>query len=303
VSFWGFIHALHSHQGFVPRGRDKARPSRKGKNACLPLQSDDLRVVSKWSFGHNTDSFFHYLQAFHNLCKRKVMQVPKVAEVPNVSLSRFKTAVVDQRQLSDTGYELVLQRKELTFEAGRLLTIHGTDITEDRSYTIASGVDDPTLSVLYRLVPSGELTPKLVKLVPGDGLEISGSYGQFVLRDTTRPVYFIATGTGIAPCRAYVRTHRLSSLTILHGVRTAADLFFRDEFEPYHYIPCLSRESGAGYHGRVTDRLREMDLPSHAHYYLCGAYEMIYEAQALLLEQGVPPSHVFREGYYYKSDD
>jgi len=231
------------------------------------------------------------------------MQVPKVAEVPNVSLKRFTTRVVEQRRWSETGYELILERGDMAFEAGRLLTIHGNDITEDRSYTIASGVDDPCLHVLYRLVPSGVLTPRLVRLQAGNEIEISGSYGQFILRDPSKPLIFLATGTGIAPCRAYVRSYSRLEMTILHGVREAQDLFFRNEFEPYTYVPCLSREPGIGFHGRVTEYLRGMNTPAHAHYYLCGAYEMIYEAQAFLLERGVPPAHLFREGYYYKSDD
>ncbi len=209
--------------------------------------------------------------------------------------------VLAQRRISSTGYELVLERGDLAFTAGRLVTIHGRDVTEDRSYTIASGEQDERLHILYRLVPTGALTPQLIQLQAGDELELSGPYGQFTLRDPMRPIFFLATGTGIAPCRAFCRTHPDLALTVVHGVRTPDELFYREEFESrYRYQPCCSRTAHDAYQGRVTQFMAEQDTPPTTHYYLCGAYEMIYEMQALLHAKGVPNEHIFIEGYYYR---
>jgi ferredoxin/flavodoxin---NADP+ reductase len=197
--------------------------------------------------------------------------IAKTANVPDVEVARMRTHVVDQRRLSETGYELVLERNGLSFDAGRLITLHGRAVTEDRSYTIASGEQDEYLHVLYRHIPHGVLTPQLVRLRPGDTVDMSGPYGQFVLRDPKRPVWFIATGTGVAPCRAYVRTHPELDLTLVHGVRTAEDLFYRREFERYVYHPCLSAQPSLCFDGRVTDFLVTRKVPTEAHYYLCGA--------------------------------
>lgn len=216
---------------------------------------------------------------------------------------RYSARVIDQRPLSSTGYELILERQGLPFDAGRLITIHGRELTEDRSYTIASGERDEHLHVLYRLIPHGVLTPQLVRLQRDDRIDMSGPFGQFTLRDPGAPIVFIATGTGVAPCRAYIRTHPELDLTLIHGVRLAEDLFYRKEFERYDYRPCVTGEPGCGYRGRVTDYLRGgFDIRPDAHYYLCGAYEMIYDVQALLTESGVDPARVFIEGYYYRLD-
>ncbi len=228
------------------------------------------------------------------------MDISKTANVPDIEVTRIRTRVVRHTRLSDTGYELVLERNDLAFDAGRLITLHGRDVTEDRSYTIASGERDEHLHVLYRYVPTGVLTPQLIELRENDTIELSGPYGQFVLRDSTRPIWFIATGTGVAPCRAYCRTHPDLALTLVHGVRTEEDLFYRTEFEPYAYHPCLSKQNNALFHGRVTDLLAAKALPMDAHYYLCGAYEMIYDVQAMLLDKGIDPSQIFVEGYYYR---
>ncbi|MEM7394086.1 MAG: FAD-binding oxidoreductase, partial [Verrucomicrobiota bacterium] len=106
---------------------------------------------------------------------------------------RYRTRILSHRRLSTTGYELTLERKNMPFTAGRLLTIHGREVIDDRSYTIAGGESDEALHVLYRLIPGGRLTPWLVDLKPGDPLDISGPFGEFVIRDPARPIVFIAT--------------------------------------------------------------------------------------------------------------
>ena len=216
---------------------------------------------------------------------------------------RITARVVRARALSATGFELTFARGPLRFQAGQLLVVHGRDTFEERSYTICSGERDDVLQIVYRLIPSGLLTPWLARLRPGDPVEISAPYGEFTLRDRTRPVIFVATGTGIAPARAFHRTHPDLNLTIVHGVRTAADLFYRDEFAGRPYFPCLSAEAGAGFHGRVTAFCAGHAFPPEAHYYLCGANAMFYDMRDLLAARGVAPGQIFTEAYYYDADD
>lgn len=218
------------------------------------------------------------------------------------AMNRWTAKVFRHRQVSSTAYELTLSRDGLQFRAGQLITIHGRDITEDRNYSIASGENDDALTVLYRLIPDGVLTPRLVRLAEGDSIDVSGPYGEFVIRDLGRPLVFVATGTGIAPCRAYARTHPGLDLTILHGVRRVEDLFFRSELEAYHYFPCVSGESSPWFRGRVTEFARSFNFPPDADFYLCGANEMFYEMREILTERGISPHAIFTEAYYYTHD-
>jgi NAD(P)H-flavin reductase len=215
---------------------------------------------------------------------------------------RFATRVVSLRPLSATGFELTLERGGLAFRAGQLVNIHGRDVFEDRSYTVCSGERDDSIQVLFRLIPEGKLTPQLASLRPGDPLAVSGPYGEFTVRDTTRKIVFIATGTGIAPCRAYQRTHPGLDMAILHGVRRYEDLFYREELAGAAYHPCVSCEDGPGFRGRVTDYLRKFGCDPSAHFYLCGANEMFYDARDVLEACGVPAASIFTEAYYYRSD-
>jgi ferredoxin-NADP reductase len=216
---------------------------------------------------------------------------------------RFRTRVLAHRRLSETGRELRLERHDLSFAAGALLTVHGEDVVDDRSYNIASGTDDPHLDVLYRIMPEGRLTPRLAELEPGDAVEVSAPYGDFVVRDPARPLVFVGTGTGISPCRSFVRSHPDLDALILHGVRDPAELFYRDELRFFRYYPCVSGdfpvEPGA-FPGRVSALLVDLDLPPGADFYLCGAADMIYDVTALLLKRGVEETRMVTEPYYYQ---
>jgi ferredoxin--NADP+ reductase/benzoate/toluate 1,2-dioxygenase reductase subunit len=107
----------------------------------------------------------------------------------------------------------------------------------------------------------------------------------------------------VAPCRAYLRTHPGLDLTLIHGVRRAEDLFYRDEFKARPYHPCVSGEGGTGFHGRVTDFCASQTFPADAHYYLCGANEMFYDMRDVLARRNIRSDCIFTEAYYYRSDD
>lgn len=216
---------------------------------------------------------------------------------------RATSRVLDLRRVSPTGYVLTLERAGIDFRAGQLVTVHGGCVLDDRSYTICSGERDDHLQILFRLIPAGRLTPRLAALAAGDPLDISGPYGEFTLRDPARPVHFIATGTGVAPCRAFLRTHAGLRLTLLHGVRCEEDLFFREEFAALDYHPCVSAGSRRFFPGRVTACAAQRELPADAHYYLCGANEMFYEMREVLVARSVPAEQIFTEAYYYRGDE
>lgn len=219
---------------------------------------------------------------------------------PPVPRERVVSRVLEVRRLAPTAYELTMERHALPFLPGQNLVLHGRDATEDREYTIASGTDDPVLQILYRLIPNGGLTTRLAELRAGDPATWSGPYGSFTVRDAAHPVVFVATGTGISPCRAYLRSFPDLEATVVHGVREEDDLFYREEFARHRYVPCVTRPAGASvFRGRVTDWLRDASLALEAHYYLCGAFDMVHDVTALLRDRGIDAGCIFTEAYYY----
>jgi ferredoxin--NADP+ reductase/benzoate/toluate 1,2-dioxygenase reductase subunit len=198
---------------------------------------------------------------------------------------------------------LRLERPAWSWKAGQLISLTGRDPLDQRDYTIASGEQSETLDVLFRLIPHGLLTPFLHERKEGDTLLVNGPYGRFTVQDPSRPLLFCATGTGIAPCRAFHQSYPELDLTLMHGVRYPEDLYFQDEFSDITYLPFTSREAFQGITSRLTDALPDLELPQDVQVYLCGGNEMIYEAEEILLKRGVPKHDIFHEPYYYRAYD
>jgi len=218
-------------------------------------------------------------------------------------MSSTTLTILDRIPMGLDACLLRLQRPSWEWEAGQLVGIQGASDLDQRDYTIASGVHDDTLDVIYRLIPHGVLTPFLDQKKAGDSLTVHGPYGRFTLRDPAKPVLFCATGTGIAPCRAFYRSVPGLDLTLLHGVRTPQDLYFRDQWSGITYHPFCSREPLNGVQGRLTDALKDLPLADQTDVYLCGGNEMIYEAEEILMARGIPQDRIFHEPYYYRAYD
>ena len=215
---------------------------------------------------------------------------------------RFRARVLALRELAPDGFELTLERAGLRFMAGQLLSIHGATLEEDRNYTICSGEADEHLQILFRLIPGGRMTPRLARLRAGDTLELSAPLGEFTVHDATVPLWFIATGTGVAPCRSYLRSGSAHSLTLVHGVRAAADLYYREEFSRIAYHPCVSSGADQAFHGRVTDVCATRSVPADAVFHLCGSNAMFYDMLDVLTAKGVARNRIRTEAYYYGNE-
>lgn len=209
--------------------------------------------------------------------------------------------VVGLRGVAPGAFELTFERDGLRFRAGEEITVHGPGALGDRTYSLLGSEGDEHLRILFRVVPDGALSPWLAGLKAGDTLPFTGPHGNFILRDPSRPVMFVATGTGIAPAVSFVRTHPDLDMTLVHGVRIRGDLFYREEFAGKGYVPCVSREDAGGmFHGRVTDWFRSHPAGEPAaDVYLCGANEMIMEMRDLLLAQAGDPERIYAEPYYF----
>ncbi len=213
---------------------------------------------------------------------------------------RGSTRILSRRFLAPEVFELELERPAgLRFRPGQRLRLQREGC--ERDYSIASSPVETELRLLIRLFPEGRMTPGLAAAAPGTVIEGSGPHGYFLFDAPGATPVFVASGTGIAPFRSMAASGA-AGFVLLHGARTAAELFYREflETRAARYLGCLTRQgpplpSGTRA-GRVTDALRE-DLASGAYdFYLCGRGEMIRDALQVI-DARFPAARVFTEPF------
>ena len=123
-----------------------------------------------------------------------------------------------------------------------------------------------------------------------------------------KDVYFIATGTGIAPFKPMIKEalkERNHQIHLIFGNRTEADIIYhkhwqslRKEFPNFSYTPVLSQSNWDGAKGYVHPIYQKLfEEGQAAHFYLCGWQDMIKEARKNLKILGHTRKQYFIESY------
>src|ERR1700751_5727110 len=101
----------------------------------------------------------------------------------------------------------------------------------ERSYSIASGPEDPNLVLTVERLADGEVSPYLTdELGPGDELELRGPIGGYFVWEEALggPLLMVAGGSGVVPFRAIVRHwvggDRAIPARLLYSSRTLDDV-------------------------------------------------------------------------------
>ena len=148
---------------------------------------------------------------------------------------------------------------------------------QTRAYSIASAANGNRFELCVNRVEEGFFSNHLADLpdLPvGATIEIHGPHGHFVLQEPITDSILVATGTGIAPMRAYTQwlfppesgpdagpdRSNGKQIWLVYGTRHETDIYYQDEFEAlaarkpnFHYLPTLSRalDSWTGLRGHV----------------------------------------------------
>jgi ferredoxin-NADP reductase len=218
---------------------------------------------------------------------------------------QYSVRLIGKHQLSRDTVELRFQRPagcEVT--AGQKIRFFYNRITRD--YTLVSGPDQEELAICVRRVNHGRFSPYLTEAAVGTVFQISAPFGYFTYQPTSRPSVLIATGTGIAPFVAFVRSG-VSGFHLLQGARFREDLYYRSELEAAagSYVACLSGETdqspaepGDGFFpGHVTTYLEDHLAAGNYDFYLCGRGDMLEKATHII-DRRFPEPIVFTEQFY-----
>lgn len=212
--------------------------------------------------------------------------------------------------------------EEIEFQAGQYIQLDIPGVEGPRAFSIANSPDHPDHVELHiRLVAGGAGTTYLHNdLSEGDELSFSAPYGHFFVRKSQKkPMIFIAGGTGLSSPKAMVEELLQAGydkpLTLCHGVRSKADLYYRDYFEElaqkhdnFTYIPALSEKKDddewggeVGFIHEVAERHFEGSFAGHQAY-LCGPPPMIEASIRTLMKGRLFEKDIYCEKFLSKAD-
>lgn len=237
---------------------------------------------------------------------------------------RFQLILQEKINLSSNTQHFRFTTNEmhgLEYKAGQFISLHieKQGVEHRRNYSIANPPNtDNIVELAMAYMPQGLASTLLYNLHPGEILNASGPYGQFVLKDEVLPKRYIliGTGTGITPYRAMLvqlsqllRTSDLQ-VVILQGVRTPEDLLYGGEFVEFaannprtKFYACYSREmprdpQSYELSGYVQNHLAKLNIKQPDDIaYLCGNPNMVDDAFHILQDLGLDRTHIRREKY------
>jgi ferredoxin-NADP reductase len=180
-----------------------------------------------------------------------------------------------------------------------------------RSYSIASGPEDPELVLTVERLDDGEVSPYLVdELRSGHELELRGPIGGYFVWEEALggPLLMVAGGSGVVPFRAMLRHHRATDSTVpvrvLYSARSLEDVIYREELLARDDVQvALTRawpDDWDGHRGRVDAQLlREVAwAPSHRpQIYICGPTAFVEAIAGQLVDIGQDPTRIRTERF------
>ncbi|MGA9873678.1 MAG: 1,2-phenylacetyl-CoA epoxidase subunit PaaE [Rhodococcus sp. (in: high G+C Gram-positive bacteria)] len=209
---------------------------------------------------------------------------------------------------------------EFAFRPGQSLMISRTvdGVEHRRSYSIcAPAGEKPRVGV--REVTDGLFSSWLVHQVKaGDRIDVQGPSGTFHADPAAGGRHvLIAAGSGITPMLSIagsVLANPDAEVVLLYGNRRTRSVMFAEEIADlkdqygarFDVIHVLSREPREVdlFSGRLDAvRLRNIldaivPTPDIDHFWLCGPFGMVNDAQSVLAELGVPKSSIHHELFY-----
>lgn len=253
-------------------------------------------------------------------CQIKVRRDVEIEIPPELFLIKeFRARVEGMRNLTGDIKELrlgVIEPDTITFKPGQYIQFQVPEYEECpesvyRAYSIASPAHEPSgITLVVTKVPEGLATTFIHEVLrEGDEVSLNGPYGEFYLRDSDREIFFVATGSGLAPIISILyqmAEEKISrQATLIFGARYKKDLFYVEEIEALEQrvphlevIFTLSRpqeeDRWDGEQGRVTNVLEKIVINGESkEAYLCGNPAMVESCQELLTKKGIPQELIF----------
>jgi NAD(P)H-flavin reductase/ferredoxin len=231
---------------------------------------------------------------------------------------KLKARVFRLRQLAEDVMLVHLRYpagERVRFKAGQYVSILWED-GRNRDFSMANPPrESDGIQLHVRLVKDGAFTQHVFqKMKVGDYLDVEVPFGSFTLRESTKPILFVAGGTGFAPIQSIILDMMDKGIerdmTLYWGVRQRSGLYsdlpekWAAANPRFKYIPVISDVVEPGMrHGLVHQAVLE-DHASLADFqaYVCGVPALCRAARKDFRAAGLPVREFFIDTFTTQAD-
>lgn len=236
-------------------------------------------------------------------------------DIPEYSLSFSDFTIEEPYRATWEYYDLFSLQAENEEPASRAYSVANPP-SENRRMVFNVRIATPPPNVPS--APPGIGSSYIFALKPGDRVEMSGPFGEFLVNETDREMCFVGGGAGMAPMRSHIRHQLLSvktsrTATFWYGARNRMEMLYDEEFREldekfanFSYKVALSDPlpddkwdgpTGFIHQCLYEEYLKDHPDPSEIEYYLCGPPPMIAAVNAMLDSLGVEPEMVLYDAF------
>lgn len=249
------------------------------------------------------------------------IEAKEVGASKDIPVKTLPCRVERMEKLADDVMALFLKlpaNERLQFLPGQYIDFLLKD-GQRRSFSLANSPEEDALLELHvRHVPGGQFTDHVFGAMKvKDIMRINGPHGSFFLRESDKPVIFVAGGTGFAPIKsmlAHAFHHEIDRQFVFYwGARSLRDLYlpevpaqWQSKHTHFGFIPVLDQpapeDNWPGRSGRVHEAvLADFADLSGYEVYACGAPAMVQAARRDFMARGLPEDAFFSDAFDYQS--
>ncbi|RLD61385.1 MAG: NADH:ubiquinone reductase (Na(+)-transporting) subunit F [Bacteroidetes bacterium] len=286
--------------------------------SILGIKKIECEVISN----HNVASFIKELELKMpdgerlNFCSGEYIQI----DVPEAEVD-FNNFIIDEEYREEWEkykmFDLKMVNYEPTFRAYSLANYP----EENNILKLNVRIATPPINKMkggFKNIKPGVCSSYIFSLKQGDKVKLSGTYGDFLLKDSDKEIVFIGGGAGMAPMRSHIfylfkslKTNR--KVSFWYGARSKKEIFYYDEFKQiekqfdnFSFHLALSEpkpednwngETGFIHQVVYDNYLRNHNEPEEIEYYICGPSMMTQAVNSMLYNLGVPEENILYDDF------
>lgn len=229
----------------------------------------------------------------------------------NIEIKTFPARIKSIKKLTSNIIEVTLRlppTAEMRFLEGQYIDVIKDSIR--RSYSIASTSTQKEVILLIKYFENGEMSNYWFhEAKENDLLRIEGPKGTFFLRDNSKPLIFLATGTGIAPIMSILKNfednikfNQQNKILVYWGNRSQEDFVWHPNFKKINveFVQVCSKptKDWSGESGYVQNVAIQKN-PDLLNYdiYACGSINMIQSAKELFIRRGIAEKQFYSDAF------